>query len=476
MVTAAAESRDEALRLIAKYQDVEECDSAFELSWTRAQLELRYLRLTAAQATIYQEFAGHLIFPSARLRASPERLARNEQGQSRLWAYGVSGDLPVFTVLIANAAHLPLIRELLQAHTYLRLQGFQCDFLVLNREPEAYDQPLTEGLTRLIHGHTLHTGVDRPGGVFLRNVRHMSHEDLDLLLAVSRVVLSGSRGSLLQQLRRPVDAVTLPEDAVVGSQNEEPSPPLPFLDLAYFNGLGGFTTDGREYVIYLGPGSYTPLPWINVMANPSFGTVVSESGSGFTWAGNSQSNRLTPWHNDPVADPCSDAIYLRDDETGAIWTPTPRPIRENDAYRASHGQGYTSFEHNSHSIEQWLDVFVPADEGGGAAVKIQRLRLRNVSSHRRKLTVTAYSEIVMGTDREETQMHVRSEWDSEAHALLFRNPYNTQFGERVAFAAVSPPAAGYSADRAIFLGPGGSTRRPAGLGRSAPSGRVGAGL
>ncbi len=476
LVTATAESRDEALRLIAKYQDVEACDAAFELAWTRAQLELRYLRLTATQATIYQELAGHLILPSARLRASPERLARNEQGQSRLWAFGVSGDLPVFTVSIANPAHLPLIRELLQAHTYLRLQGFQCDFLILNREPEAYDQPLNEGLTRLIQGHTLHTGVDRPGGVFLRNVRHMSREDQDLLLSVSRVVLSGARGSLLQQLRRPVASVMLPESAVVGSQSEEPSPPLPFLDLAYFNGLGGFTADGREYVIYLGPDSYTPLPWINVMANPSFGTVVSESGSGFTWAGNSQANRLTPWHNDPVADPCSDVIYLRDDETGAVWTPTPRPIRENDAYRARHGQGYTSFEHNSHSIKQWLDVFVPVDEDGGAAVKIQRLRLMNVSSRRRKLTVTAYSEIVMGTDREETQMHVRSEWDSETHALLFRNPYNTQFGKRIAFASVSPPAAGYSADRAIFLGPGGSTRRPAGLGRSAPAGRVGPGL
>jgi cellobiose phosphorylase len=476
LVTAVAESREAVLLLLSKYEDVEQCDSAFELGWTRAQLKLRYLRLTAAQATLYQELAGRLVYPSAQLRASPERLARNEQGQSKLWAYGISGDLPILSVLIGNGTQLELIRELLQAHTYLRLQGFQCDFLILNQEPEAYDQPLGQSLRRLIQGHTLHTGVDKPGGVFLRNVRHIPGEDLDLLLAVSRVVLSGSRGSLLQQLRRPAPEVSLPERAAVGSQSEEPSPPLPFLDLAYFNGLGGFTADGREYVIYLGPGAYTPLPWVNVIANPSFGTVVSESGSGFTWAGNSQSNRLTPWHNDPVADPCTDTIYLRDDETGAVWTPTPRPIRENDAYRARHGQGYSSFEHNSHSIEQWLDVFVPMDADGGAPVKLQRLRLRNASSRRRKLTVTSYAEIVMGTDREETQMHVRSEWDSEAHALLFRNPYNSQFSTRVAFAAASPPTDGYTADRAIFLGLGGSTRHPAALRRQALAGRVGPGL
>ncbi len=476
LATATAESRDAVLELIGKYQDVEICNSAFELSWTRAQLELRYLRLTAAQALIYQELAGHLLYPSAKLRASPERLARNEEGQSRLWAYGISGDLPVFTVLVGSTTNLDLVRETLRAHTYLRLQGFKCDLVILNQEPETYDQPLTQSLLRLIQGHTLHTGTDKPGGVFLRNVRHIRQQDMDLILAVSRAVISASRGSLLQQLRQPIDPVVLPERAVSGSQSEEPSPPLPFLDLPYFNGLGGFTADGREYVIYLAPDARTPLPWVNVIANPSFGTLVSESGSGFTWAGNSQANRLTPWHNDPVTDPCSDAIYLRDDETGAIWTPTPRPIRELDAYRARHGQGYTSFEHNSHAIEQWLEIFVPVDAAGGDPIRIQRLRLRNASSRKRRLTVTAYSEIVLGTDREETQMHVRSQWDAELHALLFRNPYNGDFGKHVAFAAISPTAASYTADRTVFLGTQGSPQRPAALRRQSLSGRIGAGL
>src|SRR4030095_3121742 len=177
------------------------------------------------------------------------------------------------------------------------------------------------------------------------------------------------------------------------------------MELKYFNGLGGFTQDAREYAIYLGPGAQTPAPWVNVMANADFGAMVSESGLGFTWRGNSQSNRLTPWHNDPVSDPQSEAIYLRDEDSGAVWTPTALPIREKDAYRARHGQGYTVFEHNSHAIEQTLLSFVPVDDSGGLPIRLQRLRLRNSSSRRRRLTITSYATLVLGSHPEETGMH-----------------------------------------------------------------------
>ncbi len=77
---------------------------------------------------------------------------------------------------------------------------------------------------------------------------------------------------------------------------------------------------------------------------------------------------------------------MRDEESGAVWTPTPLPIREKDAYRARHGQGYTVFEHNSHAIGQELTVFVPlAEDGSGDPVKICRLRLRNDSGRQRRL-------------------------------------------------------------------------------------------
>ena len=195
---------------------------------------------------------------------------------------------------------------------------------------------------------------------------------------------------------------------------------LPFLELPYFNGLGGFTPDGKEYATYLKPGTHTPSAWvITVMANPTFGAMVSESGLGCTWSGNSQANRLTPWHNDPVTDPQSEAIYIRDDETGAIWTPTPSPVRENDAYRARHGQGYTTFEHNSHAIGQQLTVFVPT----GDPVKVYRLQLRNDGAHAKRLTITYFAEWVLGPAREDQQIYIQTSRDEESGATRpQRNP------------------------------------------------------
>ncbi|HXA50806.1 MAG TPA: glycosyl hydrolase family 65 protein, partial [Candidatus Acidoferrum sp.] len=261
-----------------------------------------------------------------------------------------------------------------------------------------------------------------------------------------------------------------------GAEQEEPSQPLPFLELPYFNGVGGFTLDGREYAIYLKAGSATPAPWVNVMANPGFGSIVSESGLGTTWRGNSQANRLTPWHNDPVSDPQSEIIYLRDEDSGAVWTPTPLPIREQDAYRARHGQGYTVFEHNSHAIGQELTVFVPCEGEGGDPVKVSRLRLRNDSSRPRRLTATYFAEWVLKTEREDQQLHVQTSWDAVSGALLANNAWNGPYAGMTAFAAASPAARSYSGDRAQFLGRNGTFARPAAMARARLDNRTGAGL
>src|SRR6185436_1972319 len=228
----------------------------------------------------------------------------------------------------------------------------------------------------------------------------------------------------------PFEGVLYPPPLRIRQVEEQPSASLPFLQLPYFNGLGGFTADGREYAIYLGPHAVTPLPWINVMANPRFGALISESGSGCCWYANSQSNRLTPWNNDPVSDGSSEAIYIRDEDSGVFWTPTPAPVRELDAYRARHGQGYTEFEHNSHALEQTLLTFVPVQTDREDPIRIQRLRIKNTSSSSRRLSVTVYSEFVLGTDRETTQMHVVCSWDESSKALLARNPYHRDYGGR----------------------------------------------
>jgi cyclic beta-1,2-glucan synthetase len=476
LVTAAAGRRADILSLVEKYRDPGAQQRAFELGWAHAQLELRYLGVQVDDAQRFQELAGHLLYPNSLLRPG-ERLRRNVLGQSRLWAHGISGDLPIITVTIGDAGDIDLVREVLVAHEYWRARGLVADLVILNKETGGYAQPLHQQLARLIAGHSMRTGTDRPGGVFLREVEKIPGDELTLIMAASRATLVAGRGSLAQQLGSPAEAVELPPPLRVDATvREDVSKPLPAVALEYPNGLGGFTRDGREYVITLGPGAETPAPWANVLANSSFGALVTESGQGFVWSGNSQRNRLFPWLNDPVSNASTQAIYLRDEKSGVYWTPTALPMRESAPYRARHGQGYSVFEHNSHGIAAELTAFVPVDAEGGAPIWIERLRLRNDSERLRRLTVTTFAEWTLGTDREETGAHVITTWDSESSTLVARNPYHPDFSRRVAFATIGPAVSTFSADRATFLGRNGTPARPAALELAHLDGRAGPAL
>lgn len=474
LVLAAGETRQQVLGLMGKYSDPHAIDRAMAFAWASAQLELRLLRIQPHEARRFQGLASHLLFPNPLLRPPAERIHDNRKGQAGLWPYGISGDLPIALVAIGEARDISLVRQMLQAHTYWRMHGLRADLVILNEEASGYDQPLRERLERLIQAHSMYTRIDQPGGIYLRSADLIPEEDLTLLRAAASVVLVAARGTLLQGV--PMEAPGLSKPMAKKRAPREPSASLPFMELPCFNSLGGFTPDGREYSIYLGPNTHTPAPWVNVIANPTFGTLVSETGSGFTWYGNSQRNRLTQWSNDPVMDPPSEALYIRDEETGVYWTPTPSPIREETAYRARHGAGYTVFEHNSHGIEQELTVFVPVDEKGGEPIKLQRLLLRNDSSRHRKLSVTYYVEWTLGENRESSQMHVVTRWDDEVQALVARNRYHPEYGDRVAFAAINPPPESYSGDRTSFLGRNRSMGNPAAMERTRLSSRVGAGF
>jgi len=476
LVLAAAETRQHVLSLMGKYSDPHAIDRAMDFAWASAQLELRLLRIQPDEARRFQQIASHLLFPNPLLRSPTERIEENRKGQSGLWAYGISGDFPIVLVTIGEARDISLVRQTLEAHTYWRRHGLKVDLVILNEEASVYEQPLREQLERLLQTHSMQTGTDRAGGVFLHSVDHIPEEDLTLLRAAASVALVAARGTLPKQLGVLVEVPELPKHLAGKRAPREPSASLPFMELHYFNSLGGFTADGHEYAIYLGPNTHTPAPWVNVIANPTFGALVSESGSGFTWYGNSQRNRLTQWSNDPVMDPPSEALYIRDEETGVYWTPTPLPIREETAYRTRHGAGYTVFEHNSQGIEQELTVFVPVNERGGEPVKLQMLWLKNDSSRHRKLSVTYYVEWTLGENRESSQMHIVTRWDDEVQALVARNRYHPEYGDRVAFAAINPPPESFSGDRTSFVGRNRSLANPAAMDRIGLSSRVGAGF
>lgn len=472
-ITGYANSREEAVRLLEKYRHIDASLRVLDMAWTHAELDLRRLHITHDDAHIFQRLANVMIYPDVQLRASEETLKANRLGQQGLWGHGISGDNPILLVTIEDMYNLDVVHSCLLAHAFWSLRGLKTDLVILNKEKTSYEQPLNEHLIRLMQSFAQYTGLNTSGGIFLLEGDKLANEDLILLYTVAHAVIVSERGTLSQQLAMPRKTVGLQSLLKVDPQiPEQPSPPLPFLELLFYNGIGGFTTDGKEYAILYNRDAMNPAPWINVICNKNFGFLASAKGLGMTWNSNSQQNRLTPWSNDATLNPITDICYIRDDETGRFWSITTSPIRENDAFRARHGSGYTVYEHNSHSIEQELTVFVPLDEAH-TPVRVQILKLTNRSSRKRKLSVFTYAELTLAQEREESQRFVETSWNYEANALMAVNRYRPQFADHVAFMSSSRPPVSFTGNRKDFIGRNQSTVTPDALKRTKLSQRVG---
>ena len=475
LVTGIGETRDVAVGLVEKYCDRHLADRVFDLAWTHSQVVLQQINASEAEAQLHARLAGSIIYANPSLRAAASVLIANRRGQSGLWGYAISGDLPIVLLQISNADNIDLVRQLVQAHAYWRLKGLAVDLVIWNEDHATYRQRLQEQIIGLIASGLEASVIDRPGGIFVRPAEQISLEDRVLFQSVARVVLSDNRGTLEEQFdARRVAEARPPKLVASRSRRPETTPADAVVsgDLLLFNGLGGFSADGREYVITLPPGQVTPAPWVNVLANPQFGTVISESGSAYTWSENAHEFRLSPWHNDPVSDASGEAIYLRDEETGHFWSPTPLPARAETTYVVRHGFGYSVFTTRVGGIFSELTVFVALD----VPVKFSLLKVRNESGRPRRLSATGYVEWVLGDLRAKSAMHVTTEIDATSGALIARNPYSTEFSDRMAFFDNDDPARTVSGDRAEFIGRNGTLRDPAAMKRSRLSGKVGAGL
>ena len=476
--TMAAGTREEVLAMADKYREPETFERVATLAWTQAQIQLRHLGIGSEESRLYQRLANRLFFPDPALRPSPDLLALNSRGQEGLWPFGISGDLPLIFASYDESGDRNLAKDLLKAHAYMEMKRLDVDLVLLNENPESYLQPQQaelEGLMRMRNAGQGESAFGTRGKVFLLRREQLTSEDRILLQAAARVVLVGRRGSLVDQVMRMRRLVKPPPSVPKRKPVESaPAVPPPRPHLEFFNGLGGFGSEGKEYHIILGEGQWTPAPWINVIANPKFGFITTEAGSGFTWCGNSRECKLTPWSNDPVTDPSGEAFYIRDRETGDFWSPTALPIRqEGFPYVAIHGQGYTRFQHTSHGIRSELVQWVPLED----SVKFSSLTLENLSGQSRHLDITFFLEWVIGGMRGMSSQHIQTLRDAGTGVLLARNPWNAEFSDQVAFADMDGRQTSWTCDRAEFLGRNGDYSRPQAIVRGdALSCRVGAGL
>jgi len=476
MVFGMGETREISQGLIEKYQDRHLTDRVFELAWTHSQVVLRQINATEADAQLYGRLAGSVIYGNALLRADAAILSKNQRGQSGLWSYSISGDLPIVLVQIEDPANIDLVKQMVQAHAYWRLKGLIVDLVIWNEDHGGYRQLLQSQLLGLISAGIETDVTDRPGGIFVRVADQISLEDRILLQTVARITLSDSAGDLGYHVgkrsgAKPAIPRIIPRQPYF-PQTEIMKPLRDNGDLLFFNGQGGFSPDGREYIITSSRQLITPAPWVNVLANPHFGTVISESGQAYTWVENAHEFRLTPWNNDPVSDPAGETFYIRDEESSIFWSPTPLPARGKTPYTTRHGFGYSVFEHTEDGIQSEMTVYVDLE----AAIKFTVIKLSNHSGRERKLSLTGYVEWVLGDLRPKSAMHVVSSVDPGTGALFTRNAYNTEFGGRVCFFDTDADTRTFTADRTEFIGRNGTLRNPDAMTRVRLSGRTGAGL
>jgi cyclic beta-1,2-glucan synthetase len=475
--TGVAPDRSTAVGLVRKYRDASAAARAFSMASTHANITLQHVGLTDDQAMLSDRLASR-VFGSDSSCTSPDDLARNVFGQSNLWGFRISGDLPIVLVHVADASAIGLVRQLLHAQEYWRVKDLRADLVVLNDHPADYLDDVQAQLTNLLREPRWSGWLDKPGGMFLVRSDGMPEADRHLLSAVARVVLRGDLGELAPQLDRKAPWLSPAEIVSPSSVLRPPTPalvPVPIPARMMENGIGGFAPDGREYVIVLEGDRETPLPWSNVLANPDFGTVLSGSGAAYTWGGNSRENRLTPFANDPISDPTGEAIFVRDETDGTVWGATPGPLpRAANAGRwvVRHGAGITHFQFAIEGLEQDLAICVAPDD----PVKVSRLTLTNTSGIARRLSVFAYAEWVLGPPRSGERRFVVSERHESPDAVLARNAYNTEFKDCVAFFQATEPLRSFTCDRGDFVGRNRTLAAPAGLFRETLGGHVGAGL
>ncbi len=472
--TAIGDSKEDLIELAKKYSEMNNIKRVFELSWTQAQVEMKYLGIKSSQANLYQLMASKILFMSTQLNEREEYIKNIKRGQSTFWPYGVSGDNPIVLLLIKKEADLDFVKQILSAHEYWSIKGLKVDFVILNNQNTPYFQGLHDSIKDTISASHARDKQNKPGGVFLINSSTMAREELELFIAVARLVIDPEKGMLVSQIKNGPKHTEETKTLEVKKQKYNFSPSIfPEKKLTFNNDIGGFDLEEDEYLIRLKKDKNSPAPWINVISNGDFGFQISESGASYTWCKNSRENKITPWSNDWISDTSGEILYLRDEVTGKTWSVSANPIRDDSEYIIQHGFGYSIFTHEVDGILSNMTVFVPMDTN----VKVCVLKLKNNCEEDRELSVTYFAQLVMGVVPQKTSQYISTYRNNENEYMYAKNPFSEHFGNLITFmATIGGKDESYTGNRKEFLGRGRSTSNPLAMEKDNLSNSTGSGF
>ncbi len=467
-------TRDEVLDLAKKYNNMHNVDRIFKLSWTQAQLEMKYLGIKSSQANMYQLMASNILFLNTTFKDRENEIKSILKFQSNLWPYGISGDLPIVLLIISKESHIDMVRQMLNAHEYWSAKGLKVDLVIVNMEESTYDQALQHSLQEFIASSHARDKQNKSGGIFLLSRCTVPEEDIRFISAIARLVINSDKGSLISQIKnsnKVLDEVQeLPvskiEHNYIPYKHEKP-------DLEYFNGYGGFDLKNNEYNIILNNYKNTPAPWINVISNGKFGFNVSENGVSYSWYKNSRENKITNWTNDPVEDGESEEIYLRNEDNGRVWSISPKPVRDNGEYIIKHGFGYSIFTHEFEGIIGEITMFAAKEH----SAKLCIVKLKNNTNEKRKISITYYARMVLGVNPEHTAQYISTYYNHDEQYIYANNPYNKYFNKLYAYLKIiGGDDISYTGNRKEFFGRSGSVECPKALKKAGLSNTSGSGF
>ncbi len=468
-------NREEVEATINRLDHTESFSRQAMLAWTGSQVQTRHIGLTLTQAANVQKLARYLLYPDPSVRIAAQSIASGLGRQSALWPMAISGDYPIFVLRIGDQADLEIVAQTLRFQEYMRTRGLVADLVIVNEQSSSYVQDLQQAIE-------WHCENSRVRGRELGPRQHIFTVRRDLmdessyrtLLAAAFIAFHTRNGTIFDQLERAEATALATRDTALAALASEPAEerprpartptlrtvgrtPAPSEELSFWNGFGGFDRSGRDYVIRLSDERSTPQPWINVISNASFGFHTSAEGASFTWSRNSRDFQLTPWSNDPITNRPGEAIYVYDHANGKAFSPFAAIARDTSmVYEARHGQGFSSFSAKRGPLSMEVTQLVdPADP-----VKVSRLTLRNTGSVPLRLRVYAYAEWVLGSSRPRTAPYIVPALDKATGALLARNNYSLDFGDRVAFLASDEAADSVTSDRHEFIGARGTVELP----------------